>query len=319
MLDLTEAWVSIQEMIDAFVASLPLIALALLVFGIFYLLGRWAKSVVRRVSDVAHLPEGAIKVLSRSARWLVMGVGLLISLNIAVPSFTTGEMIQFLGIGSVAVGFAFRDILQNFLAGILLLLTEPFHLGDQIVVSDYEGTVEDIETRATTIRTYDGRRVVIPNSSLFTESVTVNTAFAKRRSEYLVGIGFSDDVGRAMELILDVLNTTEGISQTPPPDVLISELGDFSVSIRARWWTKSRRSALLAVQSRVIVRIKERLTAEGIDLPFPTQQVLFHDQTEETDGYRSRQREGWPAGSGSEPRPRWVARSAEDGDGEDGF
>ena len=94
---------------------------------------------------------------------------------IAIPSFQPAQLIQLLGISGVAIGFAFLDILQNFLAGILILLTEPFRLGDQIVVGGYEGTVEEIETRATSIRTYDGRRVVIPNSNLFTESVTVNT------------------------------------------------------------------------------------------------------------------------------------------------
>ena len=87
---------------------------------------------------------------------------------------------QVLGIGSVAIGFAFRDILQNFLAGILLLVTQPFRIGDQIVASNYEGTVEDIQTRATFIRTYDGRHVVVPNADLFTDTVVVNTAFEHR-------------------------------------------------------------------------------------------------------------------------------------------
>jgi uncharacterized membrane protein len=105
----------------------------------------------------------------------------------------------------VAIGFAFRDILQNFLAGILLLLTEPFRIDDQIIVKEFEGTVEDIQTRATMIRTYDGRRIVIPNAELFTESVIVNTAFEKRRLEYDVGIGYGDDIERAKALILEAI------------------------------------------------------------------------------------------------------------------
>jgi small conductance mechanosensitive channel len=102
-----------------------------------------------------------------------------------------------LGIGGIAIGFAFRDIAQNFLAGILLLLTQRFRIGDQIIVSGFEGTVEDIQTRATFIRMYDGRRVVIPNTNLFIESVTVNTATELRRSEYDVGISYAADIDLA--------------------------------------------------------------------------------------------------------------------------
>ncbi|MGD2176704.1 MAG: mechanosensitive ion channel family protein [Anaerolineae bacterium] len=304
-----DAWAQLQDMISGFFAALPRVGLAIIVFALFYVAARWVKLVVKRVAQAAELSPGAEMVMGRLARWLVLGIGVLVALTVAVDSFTPGQFIQFLGIGSVAIGFAFHDILQNFLAGILLLLTEPFKIGDQIIVNQFEGTVENIETRATTIKTYDGRRVVIPNSHLFTESVTVNTAFPIRRSEYMVGIGASDDISDAMRLMLGAMTGVEGVLQEPAPDVLVAELGDFSVNIRARWWTDSVRSNLLQVQSRVIAAIKENLLAHGIDLPFPTQQVLFHDQTEETDGDRSRQREGWPAGDAPLPESRGIAAS----------
>jgi small-conductance mechanosensitive channel len=309
MMDLSQAWETIQRMINDFIAALPNIGLALVVFALFYLAAKWIRAVVRRLIGAAGLSPSAGMVLGRISRWLTMGVGLLVALNVAVPSFTTGELIQLLGISSVAIGFAFRDILQNFLAGVLLLLSEPFRIGDQIVVNSFEGTVEDIQTRATTIRTYDSRRIVIPNATLFSESVIVNTAFDRRRSEYNVGIGYSDDIGQAMRIMIEAIGGVEGVCEEPAPDVLVSELGDFSVGIRARWWTDSQRSNLLAVQSEVIAAIKSKLLENGIDLPLPTQQVLFHDQTEETDGDRLRQREGWPAGKGPAPRPRGIAIS----------
>jgi len=304
-----DAWMQVQEMAINFLTALPQITLALVVFGVFYFVANWVKTFVRRVAQAAELTPGAEMVLARLARWLVVVVGLLIALTIAVESFEPGQLIQLLGISSVAIGFAFHDILQNFLAGILLLLTEPFKIGDQIIVNDFEGTVENVETRATTLKTYDGRRVVIPNAHLFTESVIVNTAFPVRRSEYRVGIGYSDDIAQAMGLMLDVMGEVEGVLEHPAPDVLVAELGDFSVNIRARWWTDSVRSNVLKIQSEVIARIKERLIGHGIDLPFPTQQLLFHDQTEETDGDRTRQREGWPAGDQAVPSSRTVAGS----------
>jgi small-conductance mechanosensitive channel len=299
-----DTWTKLQEMIAAFFTALPQLILSIITFGLFYFVSRWVKSAVRRVARAADLHPGAELVLGRLARWTVIAIGLLISLTIALESFEPGELIQLLGIGSVAIGFAFNDILQNFLAGILLLLMEPFEIGDQIVVNDFEGTVENIETRATMIKTYDGRRVVIPNGQLFTEAVTVNTAFTVRRSEYQVGIGYSDDVTRAIGLMLEAMGEVSGVLKQPAPDVLVAELGDFSVNLRARWWTDSVRSNVLKVQSDVIAAIKERLIAHGIDLPFPTHQVLFHDQTEATDGDRARQREGWPAGKGPIPEPR---------------
>jgi small conductance mechanosensitive channel len=306
---LSKAWETIQEMVNSFIATLPNIGLAIVVFALFYVGAKWIRSMVQRVTGAARLSRSAGLVLGRLSRWLTIGIGLLVALNIATPSFTTGELIQLLGISGVAIGFAFRDVLQNFLAGILLLLTEPFRIGDEIAVGDYEGTVEEVQTRATALRTYDGRRIVIPNASLFTESVAVNTAFDKRRSEYNVGIGYGDDIGQAMVLVLEAIKEVEGVCEEPSPDALVAELADFSVNLRARWWTHSRRADVLAVQSEVIAGVKFKLLENGIDLPFPTQQILFHDQTEETDGDRSRQREGWPAGRDSVPQPRSVAIS----------
>lgn len=127
-------------------------------------------------------------------------LGILITVTIMVPSFTPASLISALGVGGVAIGFAFKDIFQNFLAGVLLLVTEPFGIDDQIKYEDFEGTVETIQTRATTIKTYDGRRVVIPNAELFINAVTVNTAYDKRRRQYDIGIGYGDDIGRARQL-----------------------------------------------------------------------------------------------------------------------
>ncbi|MBE7212797.1 MAG: mechanosensitive ion channel family protein, partial [Gluconacetobacter diazotrophicus] len=204
---------------------------------------------------------------------------------------------------------------QNFLAGILILLTEPFRIGDQIIVGSYEGTVEEIETRATSIRTYDGRRVVIPNSDLFTQSVMVNTAFAARRLQYDVGIGYGDDVAHAKRVLLDALANVHGVLSEPPPEALVVDLAGSTVNIRVRWWIEPpRRIDVVRSMDEALHAIRDRLTAEGIDLPFPTQQILFHDQTEPGDGDRTRQREGWPARRGDAP-PSGPPPGRPNGDG----
>ena len=307
---ISTAWDKVQGMSNGLIVMLPNIVLALLVSTVFFFAARWLKLVVKRLTRRHRQARNLGMVLGRLAQGAVILVGLFVALSIVVPTFKAGDLVQLLGISGVAIGFAFRDILQNFLAGILILLTEPFKIDDQIVFKDFEGTVENIETRATTIRTYDGRRIVIPNSELFTNSVTVNTAFDARRIEYDVGIGYGDDVEQAKRLMLEAIQSVDEVLRDPPPDVLAFELAESTVNIRARWWIQPpRRADVLGSRDRVLTAIKNKLTANGIDLPFPTRQILFHDQTEETDGDRSRQREGWPAGSKSVPKPRNISSS----------
>jgi len=306
---LRAAWERLQLMAQNFGAALPSIGLALFTFIVFYIGGRIAKSLVRRATERRGHLRGAGIAMGRLAQGLVLLMGILVALSVALPTFKPGDIIELLGIGSVAIGFAFRDILQNFLAGILILLTRPFRIGDQIVTSTYEGTVEDIQTRATFIRTYDGRRVVIPNANLFTEKVVVNTAFDERRIEYDIGIGYGDDPEEAKRLVLEAMRETEGVLDEPAPDALVMELAPSSVMVRARWWIRPpRRADALDAKDSVLTAIRNKLKENGIDTPFPTQQILFHDQTEETDGDRSRQREGWPAGQAEPPRPAGTAR-----------
>ncbi len=306
--DMSAALASLQGMALGFVWQLPYIAIALLVFAVFYMGARLTRRVIRHFTERRRKHRNVGLVLGRLAEGALLLVGVLVALVIAVPSFQPAQLIQILGISSVAIGFAFRDILQNFLAGILLLLTEPFRLGDQIVVGSFEGTVEEIQTRATSIRTYDGRRVVIPNSDLFTQSVTVNTAFSVRRLQYDIGIGYGDDIGKAKEVILGALRRVHGVVRDPVPEALVVDLAGSSVNIRARWWIDPPlRTDVVSSMDEALHVIKEALVAEGIDLPFPTRHVLFHDQTETTDGDRAAQREGWPAGKSKVPGPRSIA------------
>jgi small-conductance mechanosensitive channel len=221
-------------------------------------------------------------VIGRLVRGTVILGGVLFAMTIAIDNFEVSDFISILGIGSVAIGFAFRDILQNFLAGILILLTEPFRIGDQIVFGSYEGTVEDIQIRATCLKTYDNRRVVIPNGELFTDSVMVNTAFEKRRSQYDIGIGYDDDIAAAQELCLNVLKETDGVLDDPAPDTIMTEMGDSAVVFRVRWWTNSQQADVMQVQNLALREMKNRLTDEGFDIPYPIRTVYLNQDDADT-------------------------------------
>ena len=299
-----------QSMLTEFISLLPNMVLALIVFAVFFFIARAIKKVVKNLTRDRREARSLGMVLGRLAQGVTILVGLFVALSIVIPSLKAGDLVQLLGVSSVAIGFAFRDILQNFLAGILILLTEPFQIDDQIVFKNFEGTVENIQTRATTIRTYDGRRIVVPNSELFTNSVTVNTAFEHRRLQYDIGIGYGDDINTTRQLILEAMHQTDGVLENPAPDAIVVDLAGSTVNIRARWWVSPpRRADVLDLQDRVLTNIKNTLTAHGIALPFPTQQILFHDQTEATDGDRTHQREGWPAGKGDVPQSRSISSS----------
>lgn len=310
-ISLSVAWEKIGSMVEYAIRLVPSLILGIIVFAIFWFVARFVRSAVRRVAGRRQKSRNVGLVFGRLAQGALIILGLLIALTIVFPNFQPADLLATLGIGGVAIGFAFRDVLQNFLAGILILLTEPFQLDDQIVFGDYEGTVEKIQTRATTIRTYDGRRVVIPNGELFTNSVTVNTAYEKRRLQYDIGIGYGDDIKTAKEIILAVLSEQPNVLEDPGPEALVVDLADSTINIRARWWINSPlRADVVSSFDDVLEEVCIRLVDAGIDLPFPTQQVLFHDQTEETDGDRTRQREGWPVPKGGDvPKPMNLARS----------
>ena len=253
-LELSRIWLGFERILNDLLAALPNLLLAGIAFAPFFFAARSVKALVRRFPVVHKHQHNLGLILGHLAQWGINGAGLLVALSIVLPSFKASDLIQLLGIGGVAIGFAFRDILQNFLAGILLLLTEPFRIGDQIVVRTFEGTVEDIQTRATMLRTHDGRRIVIPNSNLFTESVIVHTAFAHRRMEHEISIGIGDDIELAKARLLEAIHNVPGVLQQPAPDVLVVQLDNSSARLRLRWWITPAQDAYALVQQDQVLR-----------------------------------------------------------------
>ena len=273
----SEAWKTVDQMIRGFSAALPRFILAALVALFFVVLSQMVKALVRRrnLSDPSHR---TLRVaMGRITQVVIIVLGTLIAFAAAFPGFSAGNFISALGIGGIAIGFAFKDIFENFLAGILILVTRPFRIGDQIIYDRFEGTVEEIQTRATWIRTYDGRRVVIPNSELFKNSVTVNTAFETRRLEYDFRIARFDQIELAKQVITQVMQESKDVLPDPKADVVVTGFDSSTVTMRARWWSRSRISDVLLAQDRVLSAARQALTSAEIKLPSTTQSIQIQD------------------------------------------
>lgn len=287
-----DAYSTIDKIMDGFWDRVPYICIALVVFMLFWGLSKLFKFFVRKtLSDRAYTKQNLVLVLNRVGSSMIIFFGFLIAMVIAIPGFTPGQLMSALGIGSVAIGFAFKDIFQNLLSGILILLGEPFKIGDDIIVSGMEGTVEDIQIRATFLRSPDGRRIVIPNATVYTSAVTVNTAYQRRRCEFVVGIGYEDDVHKAKAIILDILDKDQMILSQPGFSVNVTALADFSINLNVRWWVNTTETATSTSISAVQEKVIHAFAEHDVSIPYPVQEVKVYrgDASQDDDSGRAKQ------------------------------
>lgn len=229
-----------------------------------------AKSIRRRNGD-----KHVIKTSKRISAYIIYSLtGVAILGVFGVPLSALGTMVGLIGLG---LSFALKDMIANFISGLLIMVNRPFKIGDQIEVSGEAGTVKDIKIRASEIRTYDGRKVIVPNATLYSNTVINNTAYDERRFEVVVGISYDDDVERAKELAMKTLEEAEMTEEHPKPEVLIDELGGSSVNLKLRGWTKPSKANMVKAASEVTELVKDRYDDEGIDIPYPIRTVFMEE------------------------------------------
>jgi small-conductance mechanosensitive channel len=276
-------------MAEAFLARLPYVVVGLLVWLVFYLVGRAVNAAFRLAGDRTRLDPILARLLGRLAGLALSFLGLLIGAVVVFPTFRPGDLVAGLGITSIALGFAFKDILQNWLAGVFILWRRPFHIGDEIRTRDHDGKVEAINVRSTIIRTYDGERLIVPNADVYTNPVLVRTACESRRVRMTVGVGYLDSIDEARAVLRRALDDTEGVLHDPGPWIHVLELAPSEVKFALYFWVRPEQANVLAVSDRVATGIKQALDAAGIDIPYPHSVVLFHDVTGTRSGDRVRE------------------------------
>lgn len=272
-----EAYTIIDKIIASFWERVPYFIIAIIVILVFWLLSKLFRFFIgKTIAKRSYSRQNLVLVLNRLGSTLIIFFGFLIAMVIAIPGFTPAQLMSALGIGSVAIGFAFKDIFQNMLSGILILLGEPFRIGDTIIVNNMEGTVEDIQVRATFLRSPDGRRVVIPNATVYTSAVIVSTAYTQRRCEFSVGIGYEDDVQKAKQVIWTILDREATILSQPSFSVNVNSLADFSVKLNVIWWVNTQETTTSASISQIQEAVVEAFHREKISIPYPVQEVKVY-------------------------------------------
>jgi len=234
---------------------------------------RWIKqSIGNRIED----PETR-ELIARIARWTVLILGTLTALN-QIPGVDVSSLLTGLGVLGFTIGFALQDIARNFIAGLLLLVRQPFSVGDAVEVAGHTGTVVDIRTRDTVIKTWDGVMEIIPNLDVFTNPIVNYTELPVRRRTVMIGLGYGEDVGEARDLFLNAIRTTEGVLEEPAPAIHSQELGESALILAAKFWVNQETHGLFDVHSDVVEAINRAAEQAGINLPYPTQVVQLEAQ-----------------------------------------
>lgn len=276
----------VEALTDLFAQAIK--ALPGLLSGLIVLfLTKYAVKLVLKIADEA----GSRTIKSKSLQLLlkkvsrigVWTIGILLACVLAFPGFELGDIIATLGIGSVAVGFAFQDIFKNFLAGIILLVEEPFRIGDEIVIGDYEGKVENISIRTTKLRTFSGERVLLPNSTVFTDAVKVATAYSSRRTDLAVGVDYNTPLSEASAILESTIPKISGVLENPTPEIDVVNFGDSSIDFVVRYWTAPQKKQLRTIQTKAMIEIKKALDKAEIGIPYPIRTVYHFDQEKYND------------------------------------
>ncbi len=259
----------------SFVGIVPNLAIALVVLIVTAIVAKFAVKIADRLIGKTELREDLRQLIHTVAKLIIWLGGVVLALIVAIPGFTPAGLIAGLGIGALAIGFAFQDIFENFLAGVLIMLREKMRIGDLIECEGVLGKVEKITLRETYIRQLSNELTVMPNSMLFKNPVEILTDDTIRRNEVIVGVSYDTDLEKAQQAIYDAMATVDAIVTDRPVIVYAQEFGGSSIDFLVQWYAQSASRDLRQTKSEAIKAIKKGLDAAGIEIPFPIVTNMF--------------------------------------------
>ncbi len=258
---------SILDLVEGFIGDLPLFLIAGVVFAIGLVAVRFA---VRTAGQA--MAKGSVDDTLQKLTLTFLRLGLLLVLTmvaLSVAGIEVGAALAGLGLLGLALAFAFQNILENFIAGILILIRKPFRIGDQIIASEYEGTVVDVNMRITKLHGYDGVSLLLPNADVFRNPLVNLTELGRRRSSVAIGVDYRDDHDAVAGIVGSAVAAVEGVLPEPLPEVLCTGLGDSSVDFEIRYWTLPDIRSVRHTQDRVLRAAKSAVEGAGMSIPWP--------------------------------------------------
>ena len=257
------------------VTSLPLIVLALIILPLTWWLSSLAARGIRRwlLSGIAS--PFLRDIISRAIALPIFLIGLFVVLQVAGLTQIAVSVVGGAGVIGIVVGFAFRDIAENFLASLLLSIRRPFQSGDYIEVAGMAGSVRSMNTRSTVLLSPEGNHIQIPNAMIFKSTIVNYTSSANRRDTLVIGVGYDVSVARAQSLILEVIAGHEAVLNQPEPMILVDGLGSSTVNIKAYYWVNAKDFSVLKVKSALLRQVTKRLTEEGVSMPDDAREIIF--------------------------------------------
>ncbi len=259
-------------------AGLPLILLAFLVLWLFWFMGRWISNrqgFYRRISVNYFIAD----LFSKITFLIFIVIGIILALSLLDATALLGTILGAAGIFGLAIGFAVRDTVENFIASLLLSIRNPFEVNDFVDINGHLGNVARLTSRATILISPEGNHIRIPNSMVFKSVITNFTSKPERRFQFDLGIGTGQNLSQAQGLALDTLKALPGIMTEPKPQAIIQELGDSSVVMRIFGWVNQQQCDFLKVRSEAIKSVKSALDEANIVLPYPVYNLkISHDK-----------------------------------------
>ncbi|MCY4181000.1 MAG: mechanosensitive ion channel family protein, partial [Litoreibacter sp.] len=265
----------VREVVIRATTSLPLIILAIVILPLAWWLSSKVAHLLRRWL-LGGMDSPLLRdIVSRLLALPIFLIGLYIVLQVAGLTRIAFSLLGGAGVLGIVVGFAFRDIAENFLASLLLSIRRPFRAGDFIEVTGQLGSVQSMNTRSTVLLSVEGNHIQIPNATIFKNTIINYSASPIRRETIDVGIGYDASVARVQEIVMDMLEAHEAVTDEPHPMILVDSLGASTVNMKAYFWIDARNFSVLKVKSAILRQVKRVLTEEGISMPDDAREVIF--------------------------------------------
>lgn len=262
---------TLDQLLARFVLFAPRLMVTLVIFVLALVTAGFVSRQVQRLMKRRNADEEITLLMSRLTRWGVIVFGCVVALqqiDFDLTAFLTG-----LGVLGFTVGFAIQDVSKNFVAGVLLLLQQPFDIGDAIEVGSYAGTVVTVDLRATELRTFDGKNVLIPNADVYTSAIVHFGRASRRRIDLSAGVAYGSDLEMVKSTAVAAISGVEGVLSDPAPAVVFESFGSSTVDFRLYYWVDTQTIGVFEAKDAGIRLIKRAFEERGIEMPYPIQTV----------------------------------------------